>query len=201
MTSVPLPQRGSMAPVVPSPGFREATSDKLCSGIGLYRGEGTNLFLCLLCLQPSPLFPFLLRLLLPPAVQHEELEWHAAGGDVSDQREQLQLLHPDLPGRVPHHLRPSRGRGPEDQVPELVRGQQLQGPLRGQRHGGRRWHRLWQLYMWVSTQPGPGTTSIPDSALWAPSLLLTLVLHSSSGYLSTCLFAIQTHLLEEGIFS
>lgn len=35
----------------------------------------------------------------------------------------------------------------------------------------------------------------------APSLVLTLILHSSSGYLFTCLFATQIELLEEGIFS
>lgn len=114
---------------------------------------------------------------LTPAVQHEELEWHAAGGDVSGQHERFQLLHPDIPGRVPHCLWPSRGWGPEDQVPQLVWGQQLQSPLWRQWHWGGCWNLLWQFYKWVSLQ-----TRAPAPA------------HLSHGFFShTCPHPLQQH--------
>lgn len=139
---------------------------------------------------------------LAAAVEHEELERHAAGGVVSDQREQLRLLHPDLPGCLPHRLWPSWGWGPEDQVPQLVWGQQLQSPLWGQWHRGGRWHLLWQLYKWVSVQTRALAPAHPRGWLSQPRVTLPSYVPSSSvAALGVHTSAHQAQPLEESTFS
>lgn len=83
-----LDHRGSSkALAVPSHGFWEATSDKIRSGMTFWRGQKVTCFSLFFLLPPFPFFPLLFHPIPPPAIQHEELEWHAAGGYVSDQRE------------------------------------------------------------------------------------------------------------------